>query len=110
MPNRTWASRLVLIDVAQRWRLSRVLPPHLHDWNRFIRPDELKEMMEVSGMSIDEIVGLTLSPTAVPSAALAYLRLKTGRNTYSEAGQRIRLRTGSNKTVAYLGHATRAGQ
>ena len=109
MPNRTRVSRLVLINVAQRWRLSRVLPPSLHNWNRFIRPDELNEMADLNGMFIDEIVGLTISPTAIPSAALAYLRLKTGRNTYSEAGERIRLRTGNSKAFAYLGHATLAG-
>ena len=110
VPNRTWISRLVLIGLAQRWRLSRVLPPHLHEWTRFIRPDELKRMMDLNGLIIDDVTGLTVSTTAIPSAALAYVRLKTGRNTYSEAGEKIRLRTGSSKALAYLGHATMAGK
>lgn len=106
LTNRTWLSRIVLIELAQRWRPTRVLPPDLHNWDRFIRPQELRKIMEHQQLLIDEVVGLSASPAAIPAATRAYCQLKRRRIGYGEAGRRIELRTGRSKALAYLGYAT----
>jgi 2-polyprenyl-6-hydroxyphenyl methylase/3-demethylubiquinone-9 3-methyltransferase len=105
-PNRTWMSRLLLVDLAQRWRPTRLLPPELHEWDRFIRPEELGELLIGNGLRINEVRGLGLSRTDVPGAVAASLALKRQRVTYAEAGRRVRLRIGDSTQLAYLGAAT----
>lgn len=105
-PNRTWLSRLVLIDLAQRWRPTSVLPPGLHEWSRLIRPDEMRQMMSVRGLHVDEMRGLTISTAAIARGVRALVRLKRHRIGYARAGEQIRLRTGANTALAYLGAAT----
>lgn len=105
-PNRTWLSRLVLIDVAQRWRLTRVVPPSLHEWNHLIRPVELEVMMSSRQLHIDEVKGLAISPADVPRAIRALVKLKRQRIGYALAGEQIRLRFSDNTALAYLGAAT----
>jgi 2-polyprenyl-6-hydroxyphenyl methylase/3-demethylubiquinone-9 3-methyltransferase len=108
-PNRTRLSRLVLINLAQRFPLTRVLPPDMHAWDRFIRPEELDRMLGRRQIRIEQVVGLTVSARQVLHSVIAYAWLKRGRIGYAEAGRRIRLRTGRSTAVAYLGHATRLG-
>lgn len=60
-PNRTWLSRLALVEGAE---LVGAIPRGTHDWNRFIAPDELREMIEASGLEVVDVTGLTFSPTA----------------------------------------------
>lgn len=108
-PNRSWASRFVLIDLAQKWRLTRILPPGLHEWDRMLKPRELRAMMALRGLGIDELRGLTISLLDVPRAALAVVGLKRGRLGYEQAGRQIRLRAGGSTAIAYLGTATYLG-
>lgn len=105
-PNRTWLSRLLLIDLAQRWPATRVLPPRLHEWNHLIRPNELRRMMLSRRLRIDEVKGLTVSPTDIPRAIRALVQLKRQRIGYAMAGEQIRLRSNGNTALAYLGAAT----
>ncbi len=106
LPNRTWLSRLVLIEVAQRWRLTRVLPTDLHQWSRFLRPSELRRMLERRRFSVDRIVGVSVSLSGIPSAARAYLRLRNRRIGFAQAGKAIALGTARSTALAYVGSAT----
>ena len=108
LPNRTWLSRLVLIEIAQRWRLTRVLPTDLHEWSRFLRPSELRRMLERRRFSVDRIVGVSVSLSGIPSAARAYLRLRNRRIGFAQAGKAIALGTGRSTALAYVGSATLA--
>lgn len=96
----------MLIELAQRWPPTRVLPRWLHEWDWFIRPDELSEMLNEHNIRIEEVRGLSIPPMALPRAARALVNLKRGRVTYAEAGRRIRLRTVAITQVANLGTAT----
>lgn len=58
-PNRTAASKLLLVEAAER--LGQV-PRGTHDWNKFVRPDELTAMLEVAGLTVGEVRGLMPIP------------------------------------------------
>ncbi len=74
-PNRTLASRLLLVEAAERLG---VVPAGTHDWNRFITPDELTGLAGDAGLVVRDITGLSLdfgtrSFRAGGSTALNYL-------------------------------------
>ena len=58
-PNRTQLSRLALITIGEG--LGQI-PRGTHDWARFLTPPELTTLVEGTGLSVDEVVGLSLDP------------------------------------------------
>lgn len=58
-PNRTPLSRLALITVAEG---AGLIPRGTHDWERFLRPDELTRVMEEAGLRVLDVTGLSFSP------------------------------------------------
>jgi 2-polyprenyl-6-hydroxyphenyl methylase / 3-demethylubiquinone-9 3-methyltransferase len=58
-PNRTAASRLFLVEAAER--LGQV-PRGTHDWDQFLTPDELTALLEDAGLEIVETQGIAFSP------------------------------------------------
>jgi 2-polyprenyl-6-hydroxyphenyl methylase/3-demethylubiquinone-9 3-methyltransferase len=58
-PNRTPASRLFLVEAAER--LGQV-PRGTHDWDQFLTPEELTELLEGAGLEVVEIQGIAFSP------------------------------------------------
>ena len=106
-PARTRWSRLALIDVAQRWRVSRVLPDDMHEWSRFLTRDELETLVERHGLRIMEIFGVGMKPRHVPGTVLTLALLKLGRITYAEAGRRIHLTRTKSTRIGMIGFAER---
>ena len=47
--NRTFISKLVAIKIWQEWKSMAFMPPRLHEWRRFIRPEELKGLLVQAG-------------------------------------------------------------
>lgn len=58
-PNRTAASRLLLVEAAER--LGQV-PRGTHDWNQFLTPEELTALLEDAGLAVVEMTGIFFSP------------------------------------------------
>lgn len=58
-PNRTAASRLLLVEAAER--LGQV-PRGTHDWNQFLTPEELMALLENAGLEVVEMRGIAFSP------------------------------------------------
>ena len=58
-PNRTTASRLFLVEAAER--LGQV-PRGTHDWDKFLTPEELTALLDDAGIEIVEMQGITFSP------------------------------------------------
>ncbi|GGC24236.1 ubiquinone biosynthesis O-methyltransferase [Novosphingobium marinum] len=58
-PNRTPHSRLFLVEAAER---TGRIPRGTHDWNDFITPDELRELLSAAGLAMDEPRGIAWSP------------------------------------------------
>ncbi len=58
-PNRTAASRLLLVEAAERIGM---VPRGTHDWDKFMKPDELTQIVEAAGLTVTNITALSLSP------------------------------------------------
>lgn len=58
-PNRTTASRLFLVEAAER--LGQV-PRGTHDWDKFLTPEELTALLDDAGIEIVEMQGIAFSP------------------------------------------------
>lgn len=106
MPTRTRWSRLVLIDAAQRWRATRVLPD-LHGWEAFLTPAELTTMLADNGFSTRRLTGIGIKARPWPATLTALALLKAGRISYAEAGRRIRLTIANHTRLGMIGYAER---
>jgi 2-polyprenyl-6-hydroxyphenyl methylase / 3-demethylubiquinone-9 3-methyltransferase len=105
--NRTLTSKLVAIKLAQDWRLTRLIPPDVHVWDKFIRPDELARLLQRHGMPGCELAGL--SPAMNPfTAVLALVRTKLGRMRFAELGARLKLKASNDLSISYMGFALRS--
>ena len=105
--NRTVASKLVAIKVAQEWPLTRIIDTPLHDWRMFIKPAELASTLHRHGLHVEEIVGL--GPRAkLPAVLGSYIAAKTGRISYGEFSRRVNFGRIKSTAASYMGYATKA--
>src|SRR6185295_9417839 len=58
--NRTLKS-LALAKIGAEYVL-RWLPAGTHDWNRFVRPDELQRHLENAGLAVSRLQGVSFDP------------------------------------------------
>ena len=58
-PNRTAASRLLLVEAAERIGM---VPRGTHDWDKFITPEELTLLAEDIGLRVRDVRGLSVDP------------------------------------------------
>lgn len=58
-PNRTAASRLFLVEAAER--LGQV-PRGTHDWDKFLTPEEVTALLEDAGLKVIAMEGIAFSP------------------------------------------------
>lgn len=58
-PNRTAASRLLLVEAAERIGM---VPRGTHDWDRFITPEELTLLAMDIGLTVRDVTGLSVDP------------------------------------------------
>ena len=104
--NRTRISNLLAIKVMQEWRTTRIVDVPLHDWDMFIRPDELTDALGRHGLIVHEIVGL--GPRTNPVSSLLAMRAaRQGRISYGELSRRLDFGQLRNKSVSYMGYAVK---
>ncbi|MBA4162566.1 MAG: bifunctional 2-polyprenyl-6-hydroxyphenol methylase/3-demethylubiquinol 3-O-methyltransferase UbiG [Novosphingobium sp.] len=58
-PNRTAASKLLLVEGAERLGM---VPRGTHHWDLFVTPDELRDLLADAGMTMGEPKGIAWSP------------------------------------------------
>lgn len=58
-PNRTPASRLLLVGAAETLGM---IPRGTHHWDDFVTPEELTELLGEAGFTVDEVQGIAFSP------------------------------------------------
>jgi 2-polyprenyl-6-hydroxyphenyl methylase / 3-demethylubiquinone-9 3-methyltransferase len=105
-PNRTLASKLIVIKVMQEWRLTRFIDAALHEWAMFIKPEELVMILSRHGLRIGEIVGLgpRLNKRLV---LLNFIRANRGSISYGELSRRLDAGQVKNTSISYMGFATK---
>jgi 2-polyprenyl-6-hydroxyphenyl methylase / 3-demethylubiquinone-9 3-methyltransferase len=101
--NRTRRSRLLVIRLSQEWSATRWAEPDSHDWERFIRPDELEGELRAAGLDVVQRVGI--APASRLGAVRAMRARARGRITYGELGRRLRLRQSRDTSGLYAGYA-----
>ncbi len=58
-PNRTTLSKLLLVEAAER---VGAVPRGTHDWDQFLKPEELTALLEGAGLEVIDRTGLAPSP------------------------------------------------
>jgi 2-polyprenyl-6-hydroxyphenyl methylase/3-demethylubiquinone-9 3-methyltransferase len=102
--NRTARSRLVMIKLMQEWDATRCMEPDVHDWDMFIKPQELELTLRRHGLEPRGIVGL--APATNPLALVRALRRRRrGEITYADLGRQLKVHESRNTSISYAGHA-----
>ena len=102
--NRTLPSKLIMIKIMQDW--SHVMPPNLHSWDAFIKPQELFSFFSIHGLDNGQFVGM--APGGNPIQLMQGIRqLKRGEVTYGEFGRRQGFKQVKDTSVLYMGYATK---
>ena len=105
--NRTLVSKMVVITLFQEWRVTSCAPQNLHDWNRFIKPNELLEMMAQHGLQSRMLRGMR--PGANPISLICNMRkCRLGVISYGELGRRMRMCVTGDLSIAYMGWAVKS--
>jgi 2-polyprenyl-6-hydroxyphenyl methylase / 3-demethylubiquinone-9 3-methyltransferase len=102
--NRTAVSKLVLIKLIQDWKPTRVFDTSLHDWDRFIKPEELGIVLTRHDLHLQEIAGLVPGGSAL-GMLRAFLGLRRGSMTYGDLGRSLHARAGKRTNISYMGYA-----
>jgi len=102
--NRTGKSKLVAIKLMQEWSWSRIMPPGLHDWDLFIKPEELAASLRQAGLDPRELVGMVpgIHPLGLIKAVWDW---KTGKISFGELGRRVRFKESEDTSISFLGYA-----
>ena len=106
--NRTWLSKVLAIKAMQEWRPTRIMDTTIHEWSMFIRPDELRVILDRHGMDVAEVAGL--APRAGAFTILTALRgARRGRISYGELSRRLDFGRVRSFGLSYMGVAVRRG-
>lgn len=103
--NRTLPAKLVMIKLAQQWTATSWMPPNTHDYNKFIKPAELRACLARNRLHEEHSTGL--APSSPPNLLLQVRRLKHGHITHAEAGRRAPFRRTRDKSMLYCGYAVK---
>ncbi|GAB3281109.1 hypothetical protein GCM10027347_56530 [Larkinella harenae] len=104
--NRTFISKLVAIKIWQEWKRWAFMPPNLHVWDMFIRPDELKDLLKANRLEWKEHVGS--KPNISLPKMLSFLRKRVkGEWTFVELGANFCLVEDSDMNMLYAGYAVK---
>jgi 2-polyprenyl-6-hydroxyphenyl methylase/3-demethylubiquinone-9 3-methyltransferase len=104
--NRTFISKLVAIKIWQEWKRWAFMPPNLHVWEMFIKPDEIKQLLQQNGFEWKEHIGS--QPNVSIPTMLGYLRKRAkGEWTYGQLGEKFWLVESKDMNILYGGHAVK---
>jgi 2-polyprenyl-6-hydroxyphenyl methylase/3-demethylubiquinone-9 3-methyltransferase len=101
--NRTLRSKLLMIKLSQDWSATAWAEPDLHEFDRFIRPDELEAHLERAGLEVRDRVGFAAANP--PAAVKAMWDRRHGKITYREMGERLGIKESRDTSSSYGGYA-----
>lgn len=104
--NRTWMSYISTIKILQEWKRWSIMPPNLHVWKMFVRPDEIRSLLLKSELAWKEHRGI--EPNISYLKMLRYLHKRAiGELTYEEFGKKFLMVESSSKWIMYMGYAVK---
>jgi 2-polyprenyl-6-hydroxyphenyl methylase / 3-demethylubiquinone-9 3-methyltransferase len=109
--NRTWVSKLFVIHLFQEWSWTRLVPSGLHDWDSFIRPEEMETLLVAHGLRPARRSGLAPSLGPLVSARRLWdlYRLKTGRLDHASFARGMLFAPSPIELTNYIGCAIKDG-
>jgi 2-polyprenyl-6-hydroxyphenyl methylase/3-demethylubiquinone-9 3-methyltransferase len=102
--NRTPFSWLIVIKIMQDWKYFSVLPDHLHVWDMFIRPRELKKKLLAYQLLWREHRGISIEGSGLNVLKSLHKRAKGNMST-EEFSRECRFKEGRFLQVSYMGYA-----
>ena len=104
--NRTIVSKLVAIKIWQEWKSTAFMPPRLHEWKMFIRPEELRRLLTRAGFEFRAFRG-TSPNVSIPKMISLLRKRARGEIGFKELGQSFRLLESDDLKILYMGYATK---
>lgn len=95
--NRTFQSKFILIWLLED--ILRLIPSGVHDWQKFIKPEELTDLIQNIGFDCIEIKGFNIFGRSLQENIAAYRH-------YQQTGG-FRIQINDNTSVMYIGKATK---
>jgi 2-polyprenyl-6-hydroxyphenyl methylase/3-demethylubiquinone-9 3-methyltransferase len=104
--NRTWASWLLVIKVAQDWQYTAWEAPRTHVWSKFIKPAELRALMSLHGLAGRSLRGIAPGNNFLANFLNVRRRAK-GQISRREMAARLGLRECDALGTSYMGYAVK---
>jgi len=104
--NRTLRSKVVLIKVCQDWNLGRFNIPNGHVWDKFVKPQELRELLLANGIAAGGMKGIGSRRNPI-LLLFGLLRLRAGGLRGAKVAQVFGMRETDDLSIAYLGWAVK---
>lgn len=104
--NRTFVSKLVAIKIWQEWKSTAFMPPRLHEWRMFIRPEELKALLAQAGFELKQFRG-TSPNVGIPKMLRLLRKRAKGDIGFKELGQHFKLVESDDMKILYMGYAVK---
>lgn len=102
--NRTLISKIVAIKIWQEWKRWAFMPPNLHVWKMFIKPEEIKQLLGKNNLEWKEHIGSITN--VFPLKLLYNLRKRVkGEWTYADLGRSFKIVKSKNMSILYGGYA-----
>jgi 2-polyprenyl-6-hydroxyphenyl methylase/3-demethylubiquinone-9 3-methyltransferase len=94
----------VAIKIWQEWKSTAFMPPRLHEWRMFIRPEELEDLLVQGGFEFEEFRGT--QPNVSMPKMIGLLRQRArGDIGFKELGQKFKLVESHDLKILYMGYA-----
>jgi 2-polyprenyl-6-hydroxyphenyl methylase/3-demethylubiquinone-9 3-methyltransferase len=105
--NRTYFSKISAIRILQEWKRWAIMPPNLHVWEMFIRPDEMISLLHENQLGWKEHRGI--KPNISYLKMLRYLHKRAiGELTYEEFGNKFQMIESRSTQIMYMGYAVKS--
>lgn len=105
--NRTHLSKISIINILQEWKRWAIMPPNLHVWEMFIKPDEIRSLLEENHLEWKEHRGI--KPGISYIKMLHYLHKRAiGELTYEEFGKKFLMVESRSTQIMYMGYAVKS--